>query len=618
VTPGFRLDHSDRLLLLAPHPDDETLGAGALLQRAVAAGAAVRVLFATTGENNPWTQRVVERRVRVGASDRARFGALRRAESVAALGCLGVPPEQAIFLGYADQGISALLGSRGDEAVARLAAEFAAFAPSVLVLPSLYDLHPDHSALSILARLAIARLDPARAPRTLLAYIIHRIVDRPAGPSEVRLTLTAEERARKEAAIRCHATQLAVHPRKFLSFAGPTEAFCAGDEPASTPGPHPVRTVRLEGNLLHLEVRPRARPGAFGAVTLSIAALFNGGEWHTFAIDLTHRSRRPALRGVGEPGTEGQAAVRRSGGRYTVTLPLAELGSPAHLLVKVGRRFGFFDEAGWRDIATAAPDAPGPESTAIGVAGPGRVVCVVPCYNVVALCGPVVREAAGLTDQVIAVDDGSTDGTGQLLESIAAAGRGPIRLLAFPANRGKGVALIEAFRLALADPRCGMIVTLDGDGQHRPDDIPRLVAACRAGAALVIGARSLSGPIPLRSRLGNSLIAGFLRHLYPSCPADTQSGFRALTRDFAEQVVRRVQGARYETETHMLLLALDQGLPVATVPIPTIYSEGNRSSHFRPLRDSIRIATSVVRWKLSGGDTAGTASGAPSPTAPLH
>src|SRR5882672_10858445 len=70
----------DRLMVLAPHPDDETLGAGGLLQRAAARGVATRVVFATDGDDNPWPQRVVERRLWIGADARARWGARRRGE----------------------------------------------------------------------------------------------------------------------------------------------------------------------------------------------------------------------------------------------------------------------------------------------------------------------------------------------------------------------------------------------------------------------------------------------------------------------------------------------------------------------------------------------------------
>src|SRR5688572_26068919 len=96
----------DRLLVVAPHPDDESLGAGGLIARAVARGAAVHVVLATDGDNAAWIQRVWERRWRIGEPDRRRFGVWRRAEAMAALAALGVAPSAVTCLAYPDQGLT--------------------------------------------------------------------------------------------------------------------------------------------------------------------------------------------------------------------------------------------------------------------------------------------------------------------------------------------------------------------------------------------------------------------------------------------------------------------------------------------------------------------------------
>jgi len=162
-------------------------------------------------------------------------------------------------------------------------------------------------------------------------------------------------------------------------------------------------------------------------------------------------------------------------------------------------------------------------------------------------------------------------------------------------NHGKGVALIEAFHHALAEHPFDVLVTLDGDGQHRPEEIAALVKRCRLdGTALVIGERHDASEMPLRSDLGNRLTKGLVQLRYAECPYDTQSGFRALRREFVQEVVRIVRGGRYETEMRMLLHALHRGLRIGSIPIPTVYLEGNRSSHFRPLIDSLRIGNVLL------------------------
>ena len=164
-----------------------------------------------------------------------------------------------------------------------------------------------------------------------------------------------------------------------------------------------------------------------------------------------------------------------------------------------------------------------------------------------------------------------------------------MRVVSSPHNRGKGAALLDGFRLALGDSRVEVAVTLDGDRQHRPEDIPRLVEAARAGADLVTGARGGLDRAPLRSRFGNALTAALVRRLYPEAPPDTQCGFRAHTRRLLAEVVRQIPGERYQTELRILLLALGEGWRVTAVPIPTVYLDGNRASHFAPVADSLRI-----------------------------
>jgi LmbE family N-acetylglucosaminyl deacetylase len=114
AVPGkevFGFDSNSRLLLIAPHPDDETLGCGVTLRQAVRIGAAIQVVYATDGENNPWPQRLINRKWFLDARDRKRRGRLRRIEALKALRVLGVSASNARFLGLPDQGLTNLLAS---------------------------------------------------------------------------------------------------------------------------------------------------------------------------------------------------------------------------------------------------------------------------------------------------------------------------------------------------------------------------------------------------------------------------------------------------------------------------------------------------------------------------
>jgi LmbE family N-acetylglucosaminyl deacetylase len=154
----FGFDSDSRLLLIAPHPDDEALGCGVALRRAVCAGAAIRVVYATDGENNPWPQRLINRKWFLDARDRKRWGRLRRIEALKALRVLGVSASNARFLGLPDQGLTNLLASDARSTIDAFGKIIRDWCPTHLFVPSIADAHPDHSALGIILRLALANV----------------------------------------------------------------------------------------------------------------------------------------------------------------------------------------------------------------------------------------------------------------------------------------------------------------------------------------------------------------------------------------------------------------------------------------------------------------------------
>jgi LmbE family N-acetylglucosaminyl deacetylase len=214
-----------RVAILAPHPDDESLGTGGLIQRALASGAEVRVLFITDGDNNPWPQRFVERRWFIGAPERARWGARRRLEGQRALAVLSDGRASSESLGLPDAGILALW--EADLPGPRPACEklFREWQPTVVIVPSEIDRHPDHVATHEFG------LDAVRATHLrclVYSYLIHRpwsqkLLRRHLASDQ--LELTEPERLRKLDAIRCHHTQMALSSGRFSQFAARTERY---------------------------------------------------------------------------------------------------------------------------------------------------------------------------------------------------------------------------------------------------------------------------------------------------------------------------------------------------------------------------------------------------------
>ena len=244
----------DRVLILAPHPDDESLSSGGLIQASLAAGAAVRVLLFTDGDNNPWPQRWIEKRWFIGAAERARWGARRRAEAQQALRILGVADQHVRFLGLADTGVTDVLMRADSELMQTLVDELRTFRPTRLVIPGLQDRHPDHSATHVLTRSAMQRADQTAAIE-VLSYLVH--TDLTELPSTRVLTLTPLQIQRKREAIAAHETQVRLSGKRFLGFAKPHEYFITATIDDSASASHDHAEWRAEKLLVHLRGRIR-------------------------------------------------------------------------------------------------------------------------------------------------------------------------------------------------------------------------------------------------------------------------------------------------------------------------------------------------------------------------
>jgi len=482
----------------------------------------------------------------------------------------------------------------------RLTAEIADWRPTLLLLPSLTDLHPDHSALALLGRLALFRL-PSSETMSVLSYVVHGPQPNLWSPNRVTIRRTSEEQQRKRRAIACHATQTALSRRRFLAYAHGTEHFFLLSKPEWDTLCHPVARLSIRENQCCVGLA--ALSGH--AHLLQLIGVRKGELGPRLLIPLPKKSELTVVREAASGAVVSHAKLRRARRCGVVTLPQFCVAGMERLFVKLSRSdWGFLDIAGWREFALSPllPDARGASRQTRTREGTQPRVCgVIPCYNVATLCEEVVRGAVRYVDQVIAVDDGSTDETGVVLRRIAAESQGRVQVVSFKHNRGKGAALLAGFQAALQQTTFDVLVTLDGDRQHQPADIPRLVQKWQETcAALVVGERQSFRTMPLRSRLGNLFTGAILQRLYPGSPRDTQSGFRALARSFVEEILQRVPGQRYETELRILLLALRQGQAISTIPIVTVYLDHNRSSHFRPIVDSLRIARVLLSDRGSG------------------
>lgn len=195
--------------------------------------------------------------------------------------------------------------------------------------------------------------------------------------------------------------------------------------------------------------------------------------------------------------------------------------------------------------------------------------------------------AAGF-DDIILVNDGSQSQNMHYFET--AAQHAQVHLLHHSVNRGKGAALKTAFDWFLKNrPERLGVITVDGDNQHRADDIVRCAEHMLATGKLILGVRDFSLPeVPARSRSGNRITSFVFKFFVGMSVSDTQTGLRAIPAKWLTLLLS-VSGDRFEYETNMLLAMKEHAIAFDEVKIRTVYIEENKSSHFRVIRDSCRI-----------------------------
>lgn len=200
---------------------------------------------------------------------------------------------------------------------------------------------------------------------------------------------------------------------------------------------------------------------------------------------------------------------------------------------------------------------------------------------------------------IVVVNDGSDRETyGHIFDEVK--NRGAI-VLEHEVNRGKGRALKTAFEYCLNEFEDMLgVITADSDGQHTAPDIKKCMDALRQDPkSLVLGVRNFDeSGIPARSVFGNKTTSRVMKVLVGLSISDTQTGLRGISSEFMRYLLTE-KGDRFEFETNMLLATKSLGIKIVEVPISTIYLEENKSSHFNPIVDSVRIYAIFFKFLFS-------------------
>jgi glycosyltransferase involved in cell wall biosynthesis len=215
-----------------------------------------------------------------------------------------------------------------------------------------------------------------------------------------------------------------------------------------------------------------------------------------------------------------------------------------------------------------------------------KACVVIPTYNEADNIGPLVRDLRLRELDVAVVDDGSSDRTQHIAREEGAT------VIRSERNLGKGKSLARGFRYAL-EAGYQAVITMDGDGQHLPEDIPFFLrlASCSQSAVFVGNRMHKAKNMPLPRYLTNRLMSWMISFVAKQNIPDTQCGFRLFKRPAIENLELRT--CRYETESEILLQCSRRGLKIESIPIRTIYN-GTRSC-INPLTDTVRFIRFIVR-----------------------
>ena len=215
-----------------------------------------------------------------------------------------------------------------------------------------------------------------------------------------------------------------------------------------------------------------------------------------------------------------------------------------------------------------------------------KICVIIPTYNEAKQIARLVGEIQQQNLDILVVDDGSVDNTSQIAKNNGAI------VLRNQSNEGKGVSLIKGFNYTLTNG-FDAVVTIDGDGQHLPQDIPYFMRLAKySNSGVFIGNRMCkTKSMPAVRLMTNKFMSWFISTVAKQKIPDTQCGFRLIKKEVLEKLNLRT--SKYETESEILIKSSRLGFKIESVPIRTIYS--GEKSQINPIIDTFRFIRFIVR-----------------------
>ncbi|MDH4269375.1 MAG: glycosyltransferase family 2 protein, partial [Dehalococcoidia bacterium] len=213
-----------------------------------------------------------------------------------------------------------------------------------------------------------------------------------------------------------------------------------------------------------------------------------------------------------------------------------------------------------------------------------RVLAGIPAYNEARYVGSIVLQARQYVNEVIVVDDGSTDNTVKVAELAGAT------VVRHDENKGYGAA-IQSILSEAKKRNADILVVLDADAQHDPNEIPSLIRPIREGFDLVIGSREAQkDKTPRYRRIGKEVIFRSTRLASKTNISDSECGFRAFSQKAMSELDLKANGMAVSSET--IVRAAEKNLKITEVPISNIYTKDGSTLH--PIRHGIDVLSRII------------------------
>ncbi len=215
-----------------------------------------------------------------------------------------------------------------------------------------------------------------------------------------------------------------------------------------------------------------------------------------------------------------------------------------------------------------------------------KICIVIPTYNEAKTIASIIRKIRHQELEVVVIDDGSLDNTYEIAKDNGAI------VLRNENNEGKGASLIKGFHYA-QDRDCDAVITMDGDGQHLPEEIPYFIRLAKySNSGIFIGNRMFKiKNMPFVRVFTNKLMSWLISFVAGQSIPDTQCGFRLIKKEVLEKI--NLKTSKYETESEIIIKASRLGFKIESVPIKSIYS--GEKSQINPVIDTLRFIKFIIR-----------------------